>query len=213
MSDVRELEIRCALSNQHSINSMASKAYVTLLTSENYLPGTLVLAKSLKKTGTKIPFIVLVCGDSLSDEAKQVLARNADDIIYAPILKSDNAENLRLLGRAELDITYSKLHVFNPELFAFDRICFLDSDVLILQSIDRIFSFVDHPATVFAAAPDVGWPDCFNSGVFVTKPSKQLYQDIVHASKTVGSFDGLLLSYRWRSRAPQQLLFRLAIAK
>ena len=28
----------------------------------------------------------------------------------------------------------------------------------------------------FSAAPDAGWPDCFNSGVFVFKPSIETYK-------------------------------------
>lgn len=31
--------------------------YVTLLSIENYLPGVVALARSLKSTGTKIPFL------------------------------------------------------------------------------------------------------------------------------------------------------------
>jgi hypothetical protein len=28
----------------------------------------------------------------------------------------------------------------------------------------------------FSAAPDAGWPDCFNSGVFVFKPSIETFK-------------------------------------
>ena len=40
---------------------------------------------------------------------------------------------------------------------------------------------------------DIGWPDCFNSGVFVTKPSLELYRLLTEHALTHGSFDGLLL--------------------
>jgi len=39
---------------------------------------------------------------------------------------------------------------------------FLDADTLVLDNVDELF---ERPE--LAAAPDVGWPDCFNSGVFV----------------------------------------------
>ena len=42
-----------------------------------------------------------------------------------------------------------------------------------------------------SAAPDVGWPDCFNSGVFVFVPSAGTYQALLDFAATVGSFDGL----------------------
>ena len=34
----------------------------------------------------------------------------------------------------------------------------------------------------FSAAPDAGWPDCFNSGVFVFKPSLETYKVILALS-------------------------------
>lgn len=44
----------------------------------------------------------------------------------------------------------------------------------------------------FSAAPDVGWPDCFNSGVFVYKPSLETYTKLVDFALQTGSFDGKL---------------------
>ena len=42
-----------------------------------------------------------------------------------------------------------------------------------------------------SAAPDPGWPDCFNSGVFVYRPSKDTYRQLVQFAVKEGSFDGL----------------------
>lgn len=41
--------------------------YVTLLSSENYLPGVVALAHSLKATGTKVPF-ECVCSKDLDEK-------------------------------------------------------------------------------------------------------------------------------------------------
>ena len=41
-----------------------------------------------------------------------------------------------------------------------------------------------------SAAPDVGWPDCFNSGVFVFRPSNDTYSSLLQFALTTGSFDG-----------------------
>ncbi|KAI8905886.1 nucleotide-diphospho-sugar transferase [Gorgonomyces haynaldii] len=165
-----------------------SRCFVTLLTSDNYLPGTLVLAKSLRKH-SQLPIALLIGGDQVSDKTRLVCEKYFDRIVYAPILRSVDHKNLELLGRPELDVTFTKLHVFDPQILEFERVCFLDSDVLVVQPIDDIFSFLDHPDTVFAAAPDIGWPDCFNSGVFVTKPSTELFSSILRFTEN-GSFDG-----------------------
>lgn len=45
----------------------------------------------------------------------------------------------------------------------------------------------------FSAAPDVGWPDCFNSGVFVYRPSNDTYNSLVNFALEKGSFDGKTL--------------------
>lgn len=44
-----------------------------------------------------------------------------------------------------------------------------------------------------SAAPDAGWPDCFNSGVFVFKPSEETYNAILQFALDQGSFDGLYI--------------------
>lgn len=54
-----------------------------------------------------------------------------------------------------------------------------------LQNCDELFDREE-----LSAAPDVGWPDCFNSGVFVYKPSEETYQKLIKFALDHGSFDG-----------------------
>jgi glycogenin glucosyltransferase len=64
----------------------------------------------------------------------------------------------------------------------------LDADCVVLRSIDDLFQREE-----FSAAPDAGWPDCFNSGVFVFQPSKDTFNKLMlFASQQNASFDGLL---------------------
>lgn len=55
----------------------------------------------------------------------------------------------------------------------------------ILRNCDELFERDE-----FSAAPDVGWPDCFNSGVFVFTPSVSTYGKLIEFAATTGSFDG-----------------------
>ena len=166
----------------------ANYAFVTLLTSDSYLPGALVLSKSLKSTHSQYPFVILVTPETVSHSCLETLKKYFDVILSVSPIRSGQMDQLELLGRKELDITWTKLHVFNPQILPFDRIVFLDADVLILENVDSLFDYVND--SYFAAAPDVGWPDCFNSGVFVTKPNADLFKNLIHHSKTVASFDG-----------------------
>jgi glycogenin glucosyltransferase len=54
-----------------------------------------------------------------------------------------------------------------------------------LQPCDELFDREE-----LSAAPDPGWPDIFNSGVFVYKPSEDTYQALLSLALTTGSFDG-----------------------
>lgn len=57
-----------------------------------------------------------------------------------------------------------------------------------MQNCDELFEREE-----LSAAPDPGWPDCFNSGVFVYKPSQDTFDQLLEFAKTKGSFDGNLL--------------------
>lgn len=54
-----------------------------------------------------------------------------------------------------------------------------------LQNCDELFEREE-----FSAAPDVGWPDCFNSGVFVYRPSQETFDRLLAFAMEQGSFDG-----------------------
>jgi len=54
-----------------------------------------------------------------------------------------------------------------------------------LKNCDSLFSFAE-----LSAAPDVGWPDNFNSGVFVFAPSYATYDQLVECAQKSGSFTG-----------------------
>ena len=64
----------------------------------------------------------------------------------------------------------------------YTKCVFLDADTLILQNSDELFEREE-----FSASPDAGWPDCFNSGVFVFRPNlntfKVIYQIIFYQFK------------------------------
>ena len=66
------------------------------------------------------------------------------------------------------------------------KIVYIDSDVVALRAPDELFDVQED----FAAAPDVGWPDAFNTGVMVLAPRMGDY----HALRTLAgagySFDG-----------------------
>ncbi|KAK9758439.1 Glycosyl transferase family 8 [Popillia japonica] len=161
---------------------MSGFAWVTLATNDSYSLGALVLAHSLKQAGTAHQLAVLV-----TPGVTNVMRKNLNDVFNVVeevnLFDSKDEANLRLLKRPELGVTFTKLHCWR--LTQFEKCVFLDADVLVLVNADELFERDE-----FSAAPDVGWPDCFNSGVFVYRPSMETYNKLVDFALQKGSFDG-----------------------
>ncbi|KOC61406.1 Glycogenin-1 [Habropoda laboriosa] len=104
-------------------------------------------------------------------------------VMEVNVLDSKDEANLALLARPELGITFTKLHCWR--LTQYEKCVFLDADTLVVKNCDELFEREE-----LSAAPDVGWPDCFNSGVFVYRPSQQTFASITAFAAANGSFDG-----------------------
>lgn len=168
------------------------KAYVTLLTSESYVPGALTLAQTLKHFKSKHKLVLLVDLSQISGHSMALIHKAFDDVIQindqkitAPLEKLAST-----LGRNELAITYSKLLLWN--LDKYDHIIYLDADTLPLKNLDHLFEkYESQPPTEIVASPDIGWPDIFNSGLFIMKPSKPVFDKLIaHSETPEASFDG-----------------------
>jgi len=106
-----------------------------------------------------------------------------DELVVIEELDSGDVEHLALLMRPELGVTFSKIHAWR--LTHYTKCVFLDADTLVLQNVDELFDREE-----LSAAPDIGWPDCFNTGVFVFVPSLQTFRNLLNLARQSGSFDG-----------------------
>ena len=78
---------------------------------------------------------------------------------------------------------------------SFRRCVYLDADLLIIKNIDHLLTDKLYE-DAFAAVPDIGWPDSFNSGLFVFKPDHQVFNDLEKlAQDPNASFDGKILIF------------------
>uniref|UniRef100_A0A182P4G0 glycogenin glucosyltransferase n=1 Tax=Anopheles epiroticus TaxID=199890 RepID=A0A182P4G0_9DIPT len=166
-------------------------AWVTLATNDSYSLGALVVAHSLKRVHTEHQIAVLIT-PGVSESMKTKLRTVFNVVEEVNLLDSKDEANLALLKRPELGVTFTKLHCWR--LIQFEKCVFLDADTLVLRNCDELFEREE-----LSAAPDIGWPDCFNSGVYVYKPSMETFSSLLQYAVTYGSFDGgdqgLLNSY------------------
>ncbi|GLH15333.1 Glycogenin-1 [Gryllus bimaculatus] len=161
---------------------MSDYSWVTLATNDTYSLGALVLARSLRRVSTNHNLTVMVT-PGVSAAMRAQLASVFNVLEEVNILDSKDEKNLALLTRPELGITFTKLHCWR--LTQFSKCVFLDADVMVLKNCDELFDREE-----LSAAPDVGWPDCFNSGVFVYRPSIETYNALINFALSQGSFDG-----------------------
>ncbi|XP_072764503.1 uncharacterized protein Gyg isoform X2 [Anoplolepis gracilipes] len=161
---------------------MGGYAWVTLATNDAYSLGALVLAHSLRRVDTKYELACLVT-PGVTATMREKLATVFSLVQEVNVLDSKDEANLALLARPELGITFTKLHCWR--LTQYEKCVFIDADALVVRNCDELFEREE-----LSAAPDVGWPDCFNSGVFVFRPSQQTFASITAFAAAKGSFDG-----------------------
>ena len=107
-----------------------------------------------------------------------------DHIIPVDRIVNHSPANLFLMKRPDLISTFTKIALWKQ--IQFDKLVYLDADTVTLRAPDELF---DTPST-FAAVPDIGWPDCFNTGVLVLSPNMGDYYALLALAQRGISFDG-----------------------
>ena len=172
-------------------------AYVSLLLNDEYLSGVLTLVKSLHDNNCIHPIILLFSKKSISFKTYNIL--NSSKYFHRlvnvdnDLISSENGELIQLcdyLNRKDLKFALTKLNVW--KLIEFERIIYLDCDMLINSNIDHLFDIWLNELTEndIIASSDSGWPDIFNSGLFIIKPSINIFNKLIKFHKENYSFDG-----------------------
>lgn len=172
--------------------------------SDSYLPGAAVLAHSLRDAGTKHKIAALVTVDTLLYNSLNELRKLFDYVIPVDKIANPSLENLARLDRLDLRFAFTKIALWKQ--LQFRKIVYIDADVVALRAPDELFH-IDAP---LAAAPDIGWPDCFNSGVMLLQPDMGDYWSLQTLAASGTSFDGAdqgLLNEYFQNRNWHRLSF------
>ena len=148
--------------------------YVTLLSSATYLPGVIALARSLRETGTKI-FFECVCSKNINAEVIDTLHYHK---IKTHQLEYSVVDNLPISNSPEYshwNYTFDKLFLWDMK--EYDKIVFLDSDMLILSNIDYLFEYPDFSACRAGFFLNSTWTR-LNSGLMVIVPNTETYEGL-----------------------------------
>ncbi|MEB2286010.1 MAG: hypothetical protein B6D46_14795 [Polyangiaceae bacterium UTPRO1] len=123
-------------------------AHVSLLMAgDEYLPGCLVVAASLRWHVQSRATLVCLVDETVSSAARAMLAAVYDRVLRVPRIRA-HPESYPpvLLSDAYRDV-YTKLHVFDAALLPYARVSFIDADLLPLRCFDHLFT-VPTPAAV-----------------------------------------------------------------
>jgi hypothetical protein len=99
---------------------VAPFAFVTLLTSDSYLPGALALAGALKDVHPSPPIypevdfetVCLVTPESVDVTTIKLLRKAFDVVVGVELIVQQDKNGLALLGRPDLHAVLTKLHIF-----------------------------------------------------------------------------------------------------
>lgn len=164
-------------------------AYVTLVTNADYAVGALALARSLRLTNSTHPLIAMVTDRSISLADLEAEGCRIVDVAQPEFSSEFRQRHSRHTQHSVAPFTKGNKPAFHDpldnfcklrlwQLTEFDRVVFLDADVIVVRNIDKLFSYPE-----FSAAPNLYETlhdmHRLNSGVFVAHPSTATYGEMM----------------------------------
>lgn len=150
-------------------------AYISILTSEAYLLGLKVLYTSLRRFTTR-EFIVMT-DRHISEAVLRELTELGMHVIRKEEIEVDQGILSEKMKKDRWYHTLFKLRVFG--LVGYDKLIYLDSDMLIRSNLEELFE-KDEMCAVSDAVFFPGYSrGGINAGLFVVKPSKRLEEELI----------------------------------
>ncbi|KAL4457668.1 hypothetical protein ABPG75_012533 [Micractinium tetrahymenae] len=157
-------------------------AYVTLLTKDAYLPGVQALYRSMQVVGCRYPLIVMFT-KGVSQAALDAVSREGMTLYFTEQFAAEGVDHSEYKRSLYLEC-WNKLRMW--EMTEWDRLVYLDADMILLRSTDHLFDlppgfcavgdcyggreFEEERNSCCHFTPDAT-PDYFNAGFYVMTPS------------------------------------------
>ncbi|KAK9740924.1 hypothetical protein RND81_03G071500 [Saponaria officinalis] len=174
------------------------EAYATILHSAHvYVCGAIAAAQSIRMSGSTRDLVILV------DETITEYHRGGLEAAGWKIHTIQRIRNPKAEPEAYNEWNYSKFRLW--QLTDYDKIIFIDADLLILRNIDFLFGFPEISAIGNNAT-------LFNSGVMVVEPSNCTFQLLMDHINEIESYNGgdqgyLNEIFTWWHRIPKRMNF------
>lgn len=147
------------------------KTYATIFTTDEYLEGVLVLNESLRINKSKYELLVIISKD-ISNRSEMILKNRGINVLRLnnKIFIPNNIKEINeQKGFKNWNDTIDKLLIF--EMVQYEKIVYLDSDMIVLQNIDDLFDYPNMSAVVAGKSykGNESWTK-LNSGCMVIEP-------------------------------------------
>ncbi|KAJ4783196.1 Hexosyltransferase [Rhynchospora pubera] len=174
------------------------EAYATILHSADaYVCGAIAVAQSIRQAGSTRDLVILV--DSAITPEHRAGLQSAG----WKIRNIERIRNPKAAQNAYNEWNYSKFRLW--QLTEYDKIIFIDADLLILRNIDFLFAMPEISATQNNAT-------LFNSGVMVIEPCNCTFNLLMENINNIHSYNGgdqgyLNEVFTWWHRIPKHMNF------
>ncbi len=175
-------------------------AYVTLVTNDDYAMAARALVRSLRLSATEADIVLFHTGAVSAGALDDIesMGANLVEASHLPLSDDFNQRHSRREIHAKAPFTKGGKPAFHTpldnfiklrlwELEQYDRVIFIDADALVVRNIDKLFGYPE-----FSAAPNVyeSLADFhrLNSGVFVARPSKATFENMLVELDANGAF-------------------------
>lgn len=148
------------------------RAYATLLSTANYLPGVLALHESLRSVSARHPLVVVI-SPTVTAEIEDQLRRAGMIVRKIPPISALPKEVLE--GNGHWGNTFDKIQLFS--LTEFSKLVYVDSDMIVLGNIDDLFDKPHMSGVAAGRIIDPSWTR-LNSGLLVIEPEADLAEKI-----------------------------------
>ena len=149
-----------------------NNAYVTVLSTNNYYKGVLVLFESLKLTNPKINNFVVLVNETIDKEIIDDLINRGYIVIKKDKIEASFIKNDKY---AHWSNTFDKFNVF--DLLDYDKVVYLDSDMYVDKNIDELFDLPNMSATIAGKHYYPDWTN-LNSGLMVITPKEGVLEGL-----------------------------------
>lgn len=150
--------------------------YVTLLATNDFMPGLIAMLRSYTRVRRGVPMIVMVTKE-ISAENRRIISFYGAQVLEIEDITLPDATNrkqyLNVHQHGAVHACMPKLNIFQLE--GVEKVVYVDADMIFLQNTDELFQANNWAAVKDASASH----NSFNAGLMVVEPNQETFSELI----------------------------------